>query len=288
MYNYLKLAKPAKWDSLAKFCNMDGGNNKSHNVSSLLHYTSLDVAQILLSEALKDERGVLKFHASHIQMMNDMNEGAHILNRFFTDSKLKTDLKELWNYYYKLKTPFVLSLIKSDKLSKNRGHIPMWKMYGADGKGVYLRFKYKELYNLCKDKGMPLKCCNYLTTQEIRTKVTKFGKKLREVGTQDELNMYFDDLLKVSSFIKGAEWQYENEWRILKVIPQDQVLKKNTSRGVIEYSEVELSLDALAEICLGPLTSESTLTSMKLLCDKVNKKFNVDIKISKSNLKIKL
>jgi hypothetical protein len=253
--------------------------------SSLLHYTSLDVVKILLSNALKENRETLKFHASHLKMMNDLKEGSLILGPFFSDSNLKKELKVDWEKYISSHVPFVLSLIRTDPNSVNKGHIPMWRMYGANGSGAYLRFDYGTLEKYCNKNSLVLKKCDYSSSYDIRGKVKKLNENLKKELNANNKEDYFDGLLDISSFTKSIEWKYENEWRILIQRNQNTVLTKSTSRGIVEYTEVELPLMALEEICLGPLTSEDNLRATKIMCDKISQN---TINVKKSNLKLRL
>lgn len=260
---------------------------KDSSPSSLLHYTSLDVVQILLSDAIKENRETLKFHASHLKMMNDLKEGSLILDKFFTDSGTKTALKEKWEKYIESHTPFVISLIKSTKTTKGKGGIPMWKMYGANGFGAYLRFDYDKLSEYCSENLFNLKKCDYSSNGYIKGKIKELNN-YREEKNANNHDDYFDELLNISSFTKSIEWEYENEWRIL--IPKDQntALTKSTSRGIVEYTEVELPLTALKEICLGPLTDANSLMSVRYLCDKLQDITDTKIKLEKSKIAIRL
>lgn len=254
--------------------------------SSLLHYTSLDVVQILLSDAIKEKRATLKFHASHLEMMNDLREGALILNRIFTSALKKRTLEEQWKEYKKIHTPFVISLIRSNNTTPGRGEIPMWKMYGANGAGAFLRFNYKELRNRFSKQSLCLGACNYLSATHLSGESKGLNSLLD--NNQVSENEKFDKLLNISSFAKSLEWKYENEWRILIQRHQDTVLTKSTSRGIVEYTEVELPLSALEEICLGPLTDANSLTSVGYLCDKLQEITGKEIKVGKSKIAMKL
>jgi hypothetical protein len=157
----------------------------------------------------------------------------------------------------------------------------MWKMYGDNGKGAFLRFDFKKLNKYCESSESPLKLkpCNYLTTPAKSSLI----KELNSYISLQE----FNKLLDISSFTKSIEWEYENEWRILAICPQNEACTKITGRGITEYVEVDLPILALKEICLGPQTNINDYNSICYMCENLNDKIKAqEIKVSKSKLKI--
>jgi hypothetical protein len=260
---------------------------KSNEIpNGLLHYTSLNVISIMLSDSIDNKRDTLKFHASHLQMMNDMNEGTYILDKFFSNSRKKTELKKEWNDYFDIHTPFVLSMIRSNISTVSKGILPMWKMYGDNGRGAYYRFYLKNFFNK-RDKGdasnmVEINKCEYLTLNQ-RNEDIKWRNKLNN-GSDD-----FDLLLYKSTFTKSIDWEYEREWRIVKYLSSEDALVKQSRYGVVRYTEIGIPILALKEICLGPMTNANDYESIKCLCNKVNRLFpGTEIKVTQSKLKVRL
>lgn len=253
--------------------------SKSSNPSSVVHYTSLEVVNILLNNIYEDEnkKPFLIMHLSHLTMMNDLNEGRLILDKFFTDSEKKKNLKQEWNEKYASKEePFILSTISTDNNTKNIGSLPMWKMYGDDCKGAFLRFDKKGLLDYCNANGYIFDKCNYLSSKEINEKVKNFN-----------INGSFDVIYKDSAFAKNLCWKHEKEWRLLKKAPSTEIKFKYTSRGIVEYVELKMPLKLLKEICIGPLANnEIVLQSLNLMKQQLVSKYPSDIvfKISKSKI----
>ena len=250
--------------------------------SSVVHYTSLPVLQILLTGALASAKGEIVFHLSHLSMMNDSGEGRYILDRFYTDSLAKKKMKEDWNNsYYPSHLPFIFSTIATDTNSRNRGSIPMWKMYGDECRGVLLRFNYSKLKKYCAENKFIFDECKYRTVNEVDELIAGFNKN----------GVSFDELMLQSCITKQICWSYEKEWRIIVTTSNEKVKTKSTARGLVEYFELHLPIDLIEEICLGPLCEhENSEKSIALLKEKLVSKFGEDkahFDISKSSITLK-
>jgi hypothetical protein len=231
----------------------------------------------MLKDALEANRRTLKFHATHLEMMNDMNEGSYIWNVFFTSSRKKIDLKEEWGKYYQNSTPYIVSFINPE--SKNdKGSIPMWKMYGANGEGAYFRFDKGQLMTYCQEKSFKLEKCEYAKIVERNNKVKELNKTVNQEN--------FEKLLHDCTFTKSADWEYEKEWRILITLPESEALVKTTRRGVVEYVEVAIPIEALTCICLGPMATNNSQLSLSCLVKRINDAFQTSISVKKSTLTI--
>ena len=259
---------------------MAEGTSNFRKPSSVLHYTSLDVVKILLKNALYCNNEMLTFHATQIDMMNDLNEFSLLLDQYFTDSELKRELKGRWDAIISQKMPFVISMIHANRLSVNRGTIPMWKMYGDSAKGAYMKFSRVELANYCSSKGLLFRKCECINTigREELVKYFNFQKK--------DISMI--ELADKSVFTKSVEWEFEDEWRIMKYEDPNNVLSKNSYGRSVKYIEVNIPLSAPTEICLGPMTQEDDFQSIKCLVAKLNDKLLNKIHIKKSKIKIQL
>ena len=249
--------------------------------SSLAHYTSVDVLKIILEGALASEKGEFTMHLSHLAMMNDAKEGAYTLDRYFKDSIKKDTLRRKWeDEYFPKHIPFILSTIRTTTETRDKGSLPMWKMYGDDFKGALIRFNFGKLKKYCEDNSLLLASCEYMTTKEC----SELIKQLNGVEPN------FDELLEKSSLIKNRCWEYENEWRIVAKRTIDDIKVKNTARGVVQYIELKFPIDLIEEICLGPMNnSVFTKPSLILVKDKLINKFRnkVHFNIKSSNINIR-
>jgi len=249
--------------------------------SSVAHYTSLEVLDKILNGALNESDGFITLHLSQISMMNDAGEGDFVLSRFFTDSMKKSELKKEWDSeYYPNHTPFVFSTVATDVETRNRGSLPMWKMYGDNCKGVLIRLNWKLLGKYCEERGYMFSACNYKSTQEISKMVADLNRR----------NATFQEIMQHSCFAKQLCWNYENEWRVVAFGNQDMIRTKTTSRGIIEYIELKIPLELIEEVCIGPLcVQDTTCSSLCLLKQKLENKFpgKVIFKVSKSNIPLK-
>lgn len=249
--------------------------------SSVTHYTSLDVLDKLFNSALSRSDGTITFHLSNITMMNDAGEGELLLSQFFTDSIKKAKLKKEWDTdFYPNHTPFVLSTIATDVVSRNRGSLPMWKMYGNECKGALIRFKGDSFGKFCENQGLIFSECNYTSTSELSKIVADINRR----------NAPFSEILKTSCFTKQQCWQYEKEWRVVVFGSIDTIKTKCTNRGIIEYVQLNIPLDLIEEICIGPLCPKNpTLSSIEKLKQNLAQKHpgKVKFKVTKSNIPLK-
>lgn len=252
---------------------------------SVAHYTSLEVINIILNSALSSDNGEFTLHLSHLAMMNDMGESRYVLDKYFTHSNIKKKLKDEWDSeFYPLNIPFVLSTISTDSHTRNNGSLPMWKMYGDDCKGAFIRLDKNKLYKFCKDNGYEFMECNYCTVKEVNEIIRDLNKK------NMEMKALFNDILCESSFTKRIDWEYEKEWRVLVKSNNEKIKTKNTSRGIVEYIEIAFPIKLIEEICIGPLANQdNTLASLDSLKKRIKAKFgeNIDFNITNSKIQIR-
>lgn len=247
--------------------------------SSVVHYTSTEVVNTVLNNALESKKPSITMHLSHLEMMNDANEGRYVLDKYFTKSKIKAELREQWNNdVNNLHMPFIFSTSATTRRSQNVGSIPMWKMYGDEFKGALIRFGAGNIKQFCKDKGFLFSPCVYRKTADVKSLIKEFNQNEPQ----------FDELLNKACLTKHTAWEYEKEWRIIYTSSKDKAKTISTARGLITYIEVDFPLNLIEEICLGPLSNNQTLESLKLLSDKLKVKFNdnVHFKVTKSKISI--
>lgn len=259
---------------------MSNQKNIKNTPSSVVHYTSLEVVRIMFDKALTGTEANVTFHLSNHTMMNDYGEGSIILDRFFTDSHIKQNLKNEWEKYYSNSCPFIFSTSSTDNNTKSKGNISMWKMYGNEFRGAYIRFNFKELKEFCDNNNLDLIQCDYLTTSDVSKIISQLS------------NPEFKDILEYVCKTKTIEWSYEKEWRIVvkKDVSKGRGVKiKNTDHGLVEYVELDIPIRLIKEICLGPLCNQNDLECLDTLKNQLISIFddNVNFYIQKSSIKIR-
>ena len=248
--------------------------------SSIVHYTSVEVVHILLDKALSSEDGQITLHLSSLTMMNDKGEKNYVLDKYFTDSTFKTEKKKEWDAeFYPFHLPFIFSTIPTDKDTKGKGSLPMWKMYGDNCKGAFVRFKGKTVEDFCKKHDLIFEACKYKTTKQVEELITSFNQH----------NTSFEKILKEACLTKHTSWKYENEWRVVHLTSQEQVKTKPTPRGIVAFIELQVPIDWIEEICLGPLADVHTsLESLSILRDKLKTKFGAQVHCNINSSKISI
>ena len=261
---------------------MSNQKNIKNTPSSVVHYTSLEVVRIMFDKALTGTEANVTFHLSNHTMMNDYGEGSIILDRFFTDSNFKRSLKKEWEECFLNIRPFIFSTSSTDNNTRSKGNISMWKMYGNEFRGAYIRFNFKELKEFCDSNNLELIQCDYLTTSDVSKIISQLNN-----GNNTE----FTDILKHVCKTKTIEWSYEKEWRIVvkKDVTGREVKIKNTDHGLVEYVELDIPIRLIKEICLGPLCNQNDLECLDTLKNQLISIFgnNVNFKIQKSSIKIR-
>ena len=253
------------------------GNRKKGAPSSLLHFTSVDSFFKMMEPSLNHlgEVPFITFHASHYAQMNDKNEGRIIASRFF-----RSQHEAYSEWEKKNGTAFIISFIASRE-GVMEYNIPMWLNYGCQGQGLCLRFDTQEIKTYTKSL-LEFDACNYLSKKEATDKIKQLQKKESEVSEDD----FRREVVKTVHFSKDKYWEYEEEYRIIKFEHRDKVMQKSTSRGIVEYVPIEIPLDILKGICIGPIAdyervkySLETLLSYRI-------KHKAKINITQSHLQL--
>lgn len=262
--------------------------------SSLHHYTSMSTLVALFNGIGKskddeqDNRLYFTFHASSAYQMNDKIEGTMLLNKFFTESKIKTKYHKLYAQMERDEGEmYIISLCKSNAKTKDAGYIPMWSMYGNKGNGAILVFDFEKLEEyVSQHQNLSLKECQYIKSQELKTFIQKKNQEMRE--DEDIKKMDLLSSLRIEAFeLKDWHWEYESEWRIL-VKSNDSKLKTNNGKA-ISYTEVQIPVNCLSAIIIGPLVEFDIIE--RLLNKKISELHkldnNIKIGIKPSKLQIR-
>lgn len=262
------------------------------------HYTSLPSFMAMLDGV---NNGNLYFHASDVYYMNDPTEiefGFSEISKCFVqieDSLHVNDatyqLSKLWDkdsritpdewrhiFYERSKKhsrhPYIISY------SRCRESLPMWRMYGDDGKGVSLGFdvriylKEKPAINGIRqidmtDVDFKNPCSidvEYGSVSNgstiyflIRTSYSQYWQsvKMEKNGNKildKQLNALSKMLSMATPFIKHDAYSYEEESRIISFAKNiDEIRHKISSYGqVIPFVEIKLPQNDLKEVIIGP------------------------------------
>ena len=234
----------------------------------------------------QDNRLYFTFHASNAYQMNDKIEGTMLLNKFFTESKIKT---EYWEQYMRVEEDegeiYIISLCRSNSKSKDSGSIPMWGMYGNKGYGTILVFDYNKLNEyISQCPNMFLAECQYINSKGLETLTKEKNKEIKEA--RDKVRILTS--LQLEAFeLKDWHWEYENEWRIL-VKSHDSKIKAS-NHGAVSYIEVRIPVNCVRAIIIGTLVEFDPIK--RILDKRVEELFkqdnSININIKHSNLQIR-
>lgn len=269
-------------------------------VTTIYHYTTIEALTngIIVNNAIKDKEICL--WASNCEYMNDPDEvktGYQFLNKIigsYLDNK--ENLPYVSEYDYTIKDKIFIT-----SFSTQNDSLPMWKMYGKDGKGialgidkeiitkVYKPLIYKCIYNsdkhireisqILKPKKIT-RDSNIYDSEELK----KGLEKILETAISGIIGVINDIVttLAYSIFlVKNKDYSYEDEIR-LYTIAEENIAFRCKNDLIIPYINVFLPKEALKEIWIGP-TNDLNRTNKSLRTFLDAKGFN-NVKILKSNI----
>ena len=260
----------------------------------MYHDTSLSTLQCLLDNISNNHEFI--FHASSIYSMNDPQEFIHGYNivldwlkKYEEEQGIKENrLSEIWDNYLENHTKeefnslFIGKLYKEEHIpyviafSKKGDSLPLWSMYGVDGKGVSLGFQENFLRI---EKNKSIKDCKV----ELESKIGVLDVMYQNAPNLDELlnnalewlyKKYLEEANKnerehllrvqmehlgistiiVSPYIKHPAYAFEEEKRLaIYKRDEDKVLYKVNPKGnMISYIETPIPKKNLRSITIGP------------------------------------
>lgn len=232
----------------------------------LYHYTSLETLHNIL-ENQKDGNIILR--AGYFMNMNDPFDCRYFLNevnKFLGSRQYEVTEKDIEKVILDFGIPYFISF------SSNQDSLPMWKMYGDNGRGCALVFSEEDMINLVpkfQDIGdihqrVEMKrcfCkylnCHYWGKNKIHSYIkTNFLDKQKHMLERDDcLNSYC---------IKHKSYAYENESRIVLLRGESDKIEQN-------YLEFLIPLSTIKYIDLGPCANKSLYKKIvpKELFDKI-------------------
>lgn len=253
----------------------------------LFHYTSLR-SFLEIMEGVRD--GKMNLWASSAFAMNDPSEmqlGYEFLRSFLIEfEKGKFDDKLLYNlmppcdkhlfkidddiyHFNKGNTPFIVSF------SENEDNLPMWLLYGDRGKGICLGFDEVLLDNFFSPPDFFLQPVAYedITSydrnilcslaESIAIAVGDFYEIKKSLQNKADEDIYARFVLSqicafVGAFIKNKDYHFENEVRLMVLGNLEDpgvCVRQNMRQRIIPYKEIEVPIDCLKKITLGPCIS---------------------------------
>jgi len=249
----------------------------------LYHYTTMSALFAMLNNIDKDDS--IKFWASHISYMNDPTEYNFFIsalsNAIIQYEKRKSlpiksfALKKIYDTVAKMAGDmFVLSL------SEKEDDISMWRAYGANGRGVAIKFKAKDIKQIVEEKkdGCKIKQIQYF---DKRTLIKQFN----EQEIQDEyekLNhqnyLINPSILEKRSIFKDETYADEKEWRIIKQCVDYNFREKGGL--IVPYAEINIPLETIDCIIIGPCADFGySRMSLEMMLKKKFHNPNIDIPI---------
>ena len=258
-------------------------NKKASKPSSLYHYTSFKaLLKILNEESLKKQ--MISIRLNNPLQMNDKRE-VHFFEDYVFCGKIGEEMKQKKERFKKdIGDPYILSFIHHISNKGRLSHeIPMWWMYGDNYKGIRLRFDFKTLNEYCQSDGrLLLQKCQY----ETDNKMIEIGKKIRKSFVINDNLDELEESYKRVALYKPYDWEYENEWRMLKWCKIEEV-KYDDSTGRF-YFPIELPLNSLRAVEIGPNADKDYIKGwLNIMKEKLEWKESEGFKINNSNLQIR-
>lgn len=290
----------------------------------MYHYTSLSTLQCLLDNISNKHEFI--FHASSIYSMNDSQEFIHGYNivldwfkKYEEEQGIKENrLSEIWDNYLENHTKeefnslFIEKLYKEEHIpyviafSQNGDSLPLWSMYGVDGKGVSLGF-YENILRIKRNKRI----IDYKI--ELESKIDVFDVMYQNAPNLDELRtnalerqykQYLEEANKnnrehllrvqmkhlgiatiiVSPYIKHPAYAFEEEKRLaINKRDEDKVLYKINSKGnMISYIEIPIPKRNLQSITIGPCVD--FVSTKRVLEQQLDRRGFKNVKIRQSEI----
>lgn len=252
--------------------------------SIVYHYTSLETMKCMFDHYSK-ENPYITFWASNCAFMNDtqeVSEGIELV-RDVLNKELPINLKKfaefiLQNSTNDIKDYFLMGSAhgKSDipyaiSFSRNEDNLNLWRMYGDSGRGIALGFDIECI----KPTEASIIECVYNQDDDIlmEFKATMIKEFLSLYNALDPppgsmpLDVYAEimtcaALSRYISKIKNSCYAYEDECRLTMNCSNT---KFRVINGVlVPYTEIEIPIDSLHEIVIGPDCNRLNINSLNL------------------------
>lgn len=232
---------------------MKNEENNNYSNSLILRATKIDQLNDLKEFKLATEL-LANLIKQHENSLND-RESKHIANKLNKDK-----WKDIATFCGLKTLPFITSF------SSNPDNLPMWQNYGDKGQGIALGIKKMKINDIWdksnKDKPIWVKCI--YDESPLRKKF----KKAVEEYLYDIINFEggglkfkgFPNITLLSakfSELKHIAFDYEQEWRLVKICSKSEAEKKKKYYKSRSYIEHRLPKNILKEIIIGPTANKN-------------------------------
>ena len=249
------------WDFTPVYDYIDKSKALYKDVPEVYQYTSVEALFNGIVRPQEDGFVDLCLLSTNCQYLNDANEiqyGKDVVN-----TVVFGHLKESGEEFRKL---INLDHIYLSSFSTEVNHLPMWSMYGREGKGIALGFDI----NLLQSEKRQLFRCIYDQIKfryEIQQAVMSSRKKENTIGNDPvEFSRYISILQEL---IKHHCYEYEHEYRL--IVDTDEKPKYRNSGGIlVPYVENHFPANALRTVIVGPRNDdEMVVKSIKGWLDSI-------------------
>lgn len=253
--------------------------NKETNI--LYHYTSLDILNHLFTE-YSEKHPYITFWATNCAYMNDpreVSEGIDLIKDALMDIScpiLRERARVLIENEHIKDAMLIGSPITAHGIpyaisfSENKDNLNMWRMYGNSGRGIGLGFKKDKI----KAEGCSLDECLYIREEDkesfiynlkqvFEKMLLKFGSAPQGLSQQEyDFVRSLEVISLISTRIKNFVYSYEREIRLIKNCKQPKYRVANNI--LTPYTTIELPVEALESIVVGPDCNERNINSLRL------------------------
>ena len=244
-------------------------NLNSENI--IYHYTSLDALfnGILVTNPEKFKEICMR--ATHSDYLNDKSEIK--FSSELIDNKMKKFCAgKFYESYIEIKEVIDEKEIHILSFSKTKDSLPMWSMYGKQGKGIMLGFDFQS-------DDLKFKC-NYLDEKDLSTFLDEIINKLLNYENEDSRIKFkqpeiLAELYNQRFAIKSKCFEYEKEIRMI-INPNmtiEQIFNESHPHSQIDFTVKDNILtpyfkfyfpkETLVELWIGP-TQNPTLSANSL------------------------
>lgn len=190
-----------------------------NNLDSIFyHYTTLDALYNGIIVNNPDQYNELCLWATHSDYLNDKSEIK--FSSVLIDEKIQSFCSGKYYQDYLFIKALAADKIHLLSFSKNRDSLPMWSMYGKQGKGIMLGLDFNSIDDIFK--------CEYLSEKELSSYIDTFLNKLLEAEGKEnerfEQSKILIELCRKTIILKSKYFEYEEEFRMS--INPDMVLEQ--------------------------------------------------------------
>lgn len=269
------------------------------------HYTSLETLFAILGNyRKKEDKEGLVFRASNIFRVNDpseMKSGYGIVKNFLyyyeEEKKIPQELmlsevyknkiyeeKCINDYYSKISrntidigaVPYVISF------SCKRDYLPMWSMYGNQGKGICMKFDLYEIIDnrindpiigfVSYDVKSGFKSLYEIIPFYYDVCLKSWIRNEKKPTIEDKISELSTLCLSVTPFIKYKDYKYEKEFRMVyskhyggdlaTFLDKKRLLLSFPVHEIVPYVEIPIYAHSLKEVILGPCIDAAILKNV--------------------------